>query len=268
MRLEAGSVELTRLGRGVRRSAATTSHTLHPNRSLGAGDLHPPRVPGPGAGRGLDRRHRPRFELEEGQGHILTFDLVHRVAGEGPHPRHRAQQPEKEVHGVDPLVDQGRAAVEGVGAPPGRAGVVLRRPVPLHLGRGQQGAAQGALVHRFLESQQGGLETALEDDAQPHVGLLGGGDQGVGARCRHVDGLLHEDVDPVRGRGQALLGVPSRGAADQDRGPGLLRRASPRGSRKAGRRARRPGPRSSRRCVPRSPRCRSPPRGPRGRAWR
>ena len=94
--------------------------------------------------------------------------------------------------------------------------VVLGRAVPLDARRGEQDAAEPAARDEVARAQELGLQAVLEQHAELHPGALGRLDQRPPALDADVDRLLHEHVPAAAGRGDALLGVQARGAADHD----------------------------------------------------
>ena len=78
-----------------------------------------------------------------------------------------------------------------------------------HDGRSELAFVDGALHVAHRRPQP-----ILEENAQPDVRRVGGRDERVGARGRHVERLFDEDVQSAARGGDALLTVKPRGAAD------------------------------------------------------
>ena len=188
---------------------------LNGHRPLGAGELDLSRVARPGGGRGLEGGEGTASKLEGGHEGVFAFDGVLQVGRAGEHAVDVPHQPEKQVHGVDALIDDGAPAVESAGAAPARARVVLGRPPPLHPRRGQEEAPQGPVVDGLPQAHEARREAVLEEEAELHPGRVASLDERIGALHGHVDGLLREHVQALAGRRDALRGVKAGGASDQ-----------------------------------------------------
>src|SRR5260370_39764010 len=104
------------------------------------------------------------------------------------------EEPEEQVDGVNALIDQGAAAVEGEGAAPAGIGVVLGRAIPLHAGVQAEGLTEQALIEPIFELANVGLEAVLKNQAELDFGFFCGLDEGGLARGGELDGVFGADV--------------------------------------------------------------------------
>jgi hypothetical protein len=86
--------------------------------AFGAGDFDAARVARVRGGGGVENAEGTAGKFEDGGGGVFGFDLVKKCAGTGLHANDFTEEPEKQVDGVDALIDQGAAAVEGECAAP------------------------------------------------------------------------------------------------------------------------------------------------------
>jgi len=191
--------------------------------AFGASDVEAARVAGIGGSGGEERAEGAAGKFERGDGGIFGFDFVQHGGGAGLHASYIAEEPEQEVDGVDGLVDERTATVEGESAAPLGAGVVVGRAIPLDARIDEERLAEEAGVEPVLQALDVGLEAILEDYGELYVGFVGGGDEGVCFFCRNVDGLFGEDVEAMVGGGNALLGVKAGGSTEDDEVERLVR---------------------------------------------
>ena len=184
--------------------------------AFGAGDFDAARIAGVGGRGGVENSERAAGKFEDSGGGIFGFDFVKQRAGASLHANNITEQPEEQVDGVDALIDQGAAAIQGKCAAPARIGVVLRRAVPLHAGIDDDGPAEEALIEPALELANVGLHTVLKNDAELDIGFFCGFDEQVGARSADFDGLFRENVEALTCGGDALRSVKSGGGTDDD----------------------------------------------------
>src|SRR6266513_2696798 len=170
----------------------------------------------PSAGRrGRHRRHGAAHELEDGHRRVFHLDGVHRGARRRVHALHVSQQPQQKIEGMNRLIRQRSSAVQRPRPAPVRAGVVLRRAMPLHPRRGQEHGAQRPSRHELFQPDEVGRGAVLKDHAQSHARPVALLDQRVDALCRDIERLLHQDVQPPpRGR-PSVLGVEPRGRSHE-----------------------------------------------------
>ena len=164
----------------------------------------------------MENSERAAGKFEDSGGGIFGFDFVKQRAGASLHANNITEQPEEQVDGVDALIDQGAAAIQGKCAAPARIGVVLRRAVPLHAGIDDDGPAEEALIEPALELANVGLHTVLKNDAELDIGFFRGFDERVGARSADFDGLFRKNVEALTCGGDALRSVKSGGGTDDD----------------------------------------------------
>ncbi len=184
--------------------------------AFGAGDFEAARIAGIGGGGGEERADGAAGEMQSGDGGVFGFDFVQDGGGASLDAEHVAEEPQEEIDGVDGLVDERAAAVEGEGAAPLGAAVVVGRAIPLDAGVDEERLAEEAAVEPVLEPLDVGFEAILEDYSELYVGFIGGGDEGVGFFCGDVDGFFGEDVQTALRGGDALLGVKAGGGAEDD----------------------------------------------------
>ena len=258
----------TRPGRGVRRSAATTSSPSITTVPSVAADLDPPRVAGPGGGRGLERRRRaPEANCSSARAtsspSIACTWRAATACTRATGPRSHSSRSTVWMPWFTSAAPPSWASVPA----PARGRVVLRRTVPLDACRDEEHAAEPALAQEGGEPDERGLAAVLEEDAELHPGRVGGPDEGPSARGADVDRLLDEHVPAAAGGGDALLGVERPTGCRSSRRRSA-RRGTPRSSRRRGRRGARPSPPPSRGRGRRTRRPRGRPRARRGRACR
>ena len=138
--------------------------------------------------------------LEVQQRRAGVFELDFRV-DEVRHPRlhapHGTGKVKDEVEVVECVLDGDARAFISL-APPLVREVVLRVPVPLHVGVRCQELPEPPRVRRRLHGLDGMSQAHLQADAQPDVGLAACGDHGVGLLKRHLRRLLDKNMLPVR----------------------------------------------------------------------
>src|ERR1700757_1203710 len=89
---------------------------LEDDGAFGAGDFDAARVARIRGGGGMENAEGAAGKFQDGGGGVFGLDLVKKRAGTGLYANDVTEQPEKQVNGVDALIDQGAAAVERVGA--------------------------------------------------------------------------------------------------------------------------------------------------------
>ena len=102
--------------------------------TFGAGDFDAARVAGIVGRSRVENAQGAAGEFEDGDGGVFGFDLVKLRGGAGLNANDIAEEPKKQIDGVNALIDQGAAAVERLSAAPARTGVVFGRAIPLHAG--------------------------------------------------------------------------------------------------------------------------------------
>ena len=136
---------------------------LEHGRARGAVQLDALEVAGERGGGGFDDAEGAVVESQRRDGDVFDFDpLVGERGGVGLHFDHGAHEPGEQVDGVDGLVHEGAAAVEGPGAAPGAAVVVLLRAVPLHVGVAEREPAEAAGVDGLLHELRRVVEPRRE----------------------------------------------------------------------------------------------------------
>ena len=195
-------------------------------RALGAvdADLRREARGRPAGRRAREGRARPVGELDPAGGHVLDLHaLVRHQPRRGGDAAHRTHQPEQQVDGVDALVHERAAAVEGERAAPGRGIVVgLRAPPGDERARHRQ-AAEASCGQRRLERHRAGAEAPGQDARERDARLGAGRDERVATGQRDLEGLLHHDVlaGLGAGRGRPEMVAARRAEADHVHvGPG------------------------------------------------
>src|SRR6266849_1217 len=204
------------VGRRIAQVGGDDAVVLEDYGAFGAGDFEAAGVTGIGGGGGEQRADGAAGEFEGCDGGVFGFDFVQHGGGAGLHANYIAEEPEEEIDGVDGLVDERAAAVEGERAAPLEIGVIVGGAIPLDARVDEERLAEEAAVEPVLEALDVGLEAILENYCEFYVGFVGGGDEGVGFSCGNVDRLFGEDVEAVLGGGDALLGMEAGGSAEDD----------------------------------------------------
>src|ERR1700687_2998779 len=168
------------VGRRIAQVGGDDAVVLEDYSAFGAGDFEAAGVAGIRGGGGEQRADGAAGEFQGGDGGFFGFDFVQDVCGAGLDASYIAEKPEEKVDGVDGLIDERAAAVEGKGAAPFRAAVIVGRAIPLDASVDEERLAEEAAVEPLLEALDVGLEAILEDHGQLYVGFVGGGRLGGG----------------------------------------------------------------------------------------
>lgn len=187
--------------------------------AFGAGELDASRVAvfGPSGGGGFDDAAGTVFEFKEGNAVVFDFDvLVGEEGGVGLHGFDGSGEVEEGVDGVDGLVHEGAAAVEGPSAAPSAGVVVGLVAIPFDVGAGGGEGAEATLVGRFFEGVHAGVEAAVEDGSEGDLVGLGGGDELVDALGGDFEGFLDDGVLAGVESGEGGVEVGTGGGADGD----------------------------------------------------
>ena len=172
---------------------------------------------GPARGRAGERDAASVGEFDPARGDVLNLDaLMGDKAGGGGDALGRAEEPEEEVHGVDALVHQCAAAIEGERAAPGRGIIISLRAPPRDERAGEGELAEAAGVERGLERDRPGAEAAGQDAGDGYAGLGAGGVEFVATGERHFEGLLDDDVLACLGAGEGRGEVVAARRAEAD----------------------------------------------------
>src|SRR5260370_15031255 len=170
---------------------------LEDDGDFSAGDFDAAGVAGIGGGGRVENAEGAASEFENGGGGVFGFDLVKKRADTGLHANDVTEEPKEQVDGVDTLIDQGAAAVEGERAAPARIGVVLRRAIPLHAGVDYEGPAEQALSEPVFELANVRLHAILKNNAKLDFGLFCGVDEDVRPRSADFVRFFRTDIQPT-----------------------------------------------------------------------
>src|SRR5712664_2378422 len=118
--------------------------------AFGGGDFEAARVAGIGGSGGEEGAGRAAGKFQGGDGGVFGFDFVQDSGGAGLDANHVAEEPEKEVDGVDGLVDECAAAIECKSAAPFGMAVVVGRAIPLDASVYEEKLAEEAAVEPLL----------------------------------------------------------------------------------------------------------------------
>lgn len=192
--------------------------TLEDGGAAGAVDFNADGKSGVGGSGGEECADGSGFKLQAGGKVVLNLEaLVGGGAGEGPSTSDGAGEPKHEVEGVDALVHEGPAAVEGAGAAPAARVIIFLGAEPGDAGLHTEDPAKGALFDEAVHAQAGGVETVLGDDADLAAAGLLRGEDAVAGGGSGVHGFFDKHmlagVEGVHG----TLGVQAAGRAKDDR---------------------------------------------------
>src|SRR6202171_3507359 len=119
------------VGRGIAEIDGDDAIVFEDYRAFGGGDFEAAGIPGICGGGSEKRGYGAAGEFEVSDGGVFGFDFVQEGGCAGLQTHYVAEQPEEQVDGVDGLIDEGAATVEGEGAAPFGVAVVAGRAIPL-----------------------------------------------------------------------------------------------------------------------------------------
>jgi hypothetical protein len=179
-------------------------------------DFDPFEVAGECGGRGLDDAEGAVAKFQRSDGDVFDLDaLVRDGRGVGLHFLDGAHEPCQQVDGMDGLVHEGAAAVEGPRAAPRAAVVVLLGAVPLDISVAEGELAEASAVDGLLEQLRGIVETRGEDRAELDACFVAGLDDAVAFFQRHFERLLDDHVFAGLGGGNCRIHVSAAGRGDR-----------------------------------------------------
>jgi hypothetical protein len=99
-------------GLGIAKIGGDDSVVLEDDGAFGARDFDTARIAGVGSRSSVQNTQRAAGEFEDSSGGVFGFDLVKQSGGARLHANDVTEQPQKQIDGVNALIDQRAAAIE------------------------------------------------------------------------------------------------------------------------------------------------------------
>ena len=172
---------------------------------------------GPAAGGGFDDAAGSTFEFDKSDAMVFHFDVfVGEEGGVGLYGFDGAGGVKEGVDGVDRLVHEGAATVEGPSAAPSGGVVVGLVAIPLDVGGGGGEFAETVSVYGGFEGVHAGVEAAVEDGGEGFAVGGSGGDELVATLEGDFERFFDDGVFAGIEGGEGGVEVGSAGGADGD----------------------------------------------------